>query len=77
MSEEETWDLETVYDEQIAPLMAQVIAICKAHRIPMIASIAYRGEDITSFCSTHLVFEGRDVEKYEKMRRIMLAGTEY
>ena len=29
---------EIVYDEQITPLMAQVIAICKQHGIPIVAS---------------------------------------
>lgn len=36
------YDLEDIYDEQIAPLMAQIIAICKQARMPMIASFAYR-----------------------------------
>ena len=32
----EQWTKEDVYDEQIAPLMAQIIAICKEHRIPLV-----------------------------------------
>ncbi len=37
----EPYDLELVYDEQIAPLMTQIIAICKANQMPMVASFAY------------------------------------
>ncbi|WP_175806908.1 hypothetical protein [Burkholderia cenocepacia] len=29
---------EQIYDEQISPLMTQVIAICKEHKIPIVAS---------------------------------------
>lgn len=36
------YELEHIYDEQIAPLMTQIIAICQEHGIPMIASFAYR-----------------------------------
>lgn len=31
---------EEIYDEQIFPLMAQVIEICKRHRIPMLFDVA-------------------------------------
>lgn len=29
---------EAIYDERISPLMTQIIAICKEHDIPMVAS---------------------------------------
>lgn len=35
------FDLEKVYDEEVSPLMKQVIAICKRNGIPMIAQFAY------------------------------------
>jgi hypothetical protein len=43
-----------VYDEEIAPLMAQIIAICKEHRIPLVAQFNYAAtdEDGPSFCTT-------------------------
>lgn len=31
---------EQIYDERIAPLMAQILDICKAHKIAMVASFA-------------------------------------
>lgn len=34
-------DKEKVYDEQIFPLMAKIIEVCKAHEIPMAATFQY------------------------------------
>jgi hypothetical protein len=54
-------DSEAVYDEQISPLMTQIIAICKRHRIPMLASFQYSGElDPSSpgMCTTRIPFAG-------------------
>jgi len=49
----EQWTKEDVYDEQIAPLMAQIIAICKEHRIPLVAQFNYAADDEgPSFCTT-------------------------
>ena len=66
------YDLEAIYDAEIGPLMAQIIAICKRHELPMIASFAYR---TGSFCSTVLHFDDRQVERFEQMQKILLAGT--
>ena len=41
------YDLEAVYDEQIAPLMAQVIELCQEHQLPVIASFCYRQHEAT------------------------------
>lgn len=59
------WDLESVYDEQINPLMKRIIAICKKHRMPMLASFAYAddgpdGEE--HYCSTALNWPGRETD---------------
>lgn len=48
-------DNEAVYDEQIHPLMAQIIAICKEHNIPMAATFQYGPADEDGnapFCTT-------------------------
>lgn len=37
-----SFDKESVHDNQIAPLMTQIIAICKEHNIPMLATFNYR-----------------------------------
>ncbi len=44
-------DKEGIYDEQISPLMAQIIAICKQNGIPVFASFVYAPE---KFCTTHI-----------------------
>ena len=36
---------EQIYDEQISPLMTQIIAICKEHGIPIVASFFTPGDD--------------------------------
>ena len=66
------YDLEAVYDAKIAPLMTQIIAICKRHELPMIASFAYRAG---SYCSTALHFNDRPVKRFERMQAVMFAGT--
>lgn len=38
------YDKEAVYDEQIAPLMAQIIAICKRDEIPVAAQFYLKEE---------------------------------
>lgn len=48
-------DKEDVYDEQIAPLITAIAAICKREGIPMAASFEYAPE---RYCST--VIPGAD-----------------
>lgn len=38
------YDAESVYDEQIQPLMAEIIEICKQHEIPMLATFQLNNE---------------------------------
>lgn len=45
------FDLEKVYDEEIHPLMAQIIEICKKHEMPMFATFEFANG---SFCTTLL-----------------------
>lgn len=60
-ADQKPFDLERVYDDEISPLMGQIIAICKRHRMPMLASFIFRrdkaGEVAT--CDTLLQFDGR------------------
>jgi hypothetical protein len=48
-------NMEKIYDEQISPLMQQIIDICKEHKIPMFAEVQFGPED---FCKTVLVWPG-------------------
>ena len=55
-AQERTWDKESVYDEQIAPLMTQIIETCKEHKIPMFASFQYsKVPGDAMFCTTALL----------------------
>lgn len=71
-------DKEAVYDEQIAPLMAQLLEICRREKIPMFASFQYADTKFctSALCTGHVVFdhyralgqsaeiEGINVDKY-------------
>lgn len=39
---DKTWDMEAVYDTEISPLMAEIIAICKRVKMPFVASFHYQ-----------------------------------
>lgn len=59
---ESLYNLESVYDEQISPLMQQIIEICNKHQMPMICSFAYEhdAEKGIGACTTILNgFDGR------------------
>ncbi|EMM4942295.1 hypothetical protein WAS47_002472 [Salmonella enterica] len=63
MSNIEIYNLESIYDEQISPLMH---AICKEHNMPMVASFAYENceEKGLGCCTTTLTFEGRSIKEF-------------
>jgi isochorismate hydrolase len=50
------WDEEKVYDEKIAPLMTQIINVCKEHEIPIVCTFQYgwSEEDDALLCTTVL-----------------------
>ncbi len=61
---EVVWSEEKAYDEKIQPLMAKILAICKEHRIPFLASfnIGYEGPaDGPFMCTSFISFEDRQV----------------
>lgn len=61
MSDSKSFDLESVYDEQIAALMTQIIAVCKEHHLPMFATFLYGSDeqDGETYCTTNLLFDDR------------------
>lgn len=71
------FDHEAVYDEQIAPLMTQIIAICKEHKIPMFASFLYSrlddDEGTNNFCTT-LVNEDPHSKELQRCNDIVHNG---
>ena len=63
---------ETVYDEQIDPLMKRIIALCKEHQIQMVASFALdqsQEDDSQVMCSTFI--EGKDWKAPAKLHKAM------
>jgi len=48
------FDKEDIYDNEISPLMGEIIAICKENNIPMVASFAYENceENGVGCCTT-------------------------
>lgn len=51
---EATQTREEVYDSKIAPLMAEIIAICKASKIPLIANFNLDNEGDGLQCTTYI-----------------------
>jgi hypothetical protein len=58
------YDKESVYDEKIAPLMHEIIKVCKAEGIPMLADFYLKSSDMTPeeqddmHCITYIPVEG-------------------
>lgn len=69
----EEFDLESVYDQQISPLMQQIINICKEHNMPVLASFAFANTENTGVacCTTALTFEGRLIKPYVEATKII------
>lgn len=63
-------DNEDVYDREIQPLMAKIIAICKEHNMPFVASFEFAAG---STCDSLLLPEGCD--KRLEMARNVIQGT--
>ncbi len=73
---EELFDLEAVYDSEIAPLMTQIIAICKKHSMPMFASFAFANteEEGWNYCTTYLHTDGRRPRSFAVASREVCGG---
>jgi hypothetical protein len=68
------FDKEKVYDEQINPLIKQIIEICEKNKIPGIASFCYKTTDgIDSFCTTFIPLAGEGLpDAFEDCRTRLL-----
>jgi hypothetical protein len=73
-----TFDLESTYDKEVAPLMAKLIDICKKHKLPMFATFLYANnpqEDGAGYCTTQLLFEERPIPKEMFKLNPMIRGN--
>ncbi len=71
----EEFDLEQAYDEQIAPLMARIIEICKQNKIPMAAEFLVRisqndEEDYRTTFMDHIKERGK-IEHMDRIREAL------
>lgn len=68
---------EAIYDEHISPLMAQIIALCKEHKINFAGQFSLGidpNEDETLWCATVLPMDQSDEEGFQRvkeLRRVM------
>ncbi len=67
---------EQIYDEQISPLMAEIIAVCKEHKIAFVASFAVPNDEDSDLRCTTALIESReesteDVEDFRKAVKIL------
>lgn len=72
MEEPEFFDCEDVYDNEISPLMRQIIEICNKHKIPMICSFAYENDEDRGLgqCTTLLNgHENRSIQRLQDANR--------
>lgn len=77
MSAPDPYDLEQVYDDEISPLMAQIIEICKRENMPMVASFQYaRDEDHVDDCCTSLIngLDGRYSRSFDHAHALIQRG---
>jgi len=76
METPQIYNKEDIYDSEISPLITQIIAICKKHKIPMIASFTYENDEEKGFgrCTTHLKYEGREDEVNHQAHGIIRGG---
>ena len=66
---------EQVYDEKIAPLMAQIIGICHEHNIGMVADFEIpNDEDQDLCCTSGTPGDGGQISRRHSLARSMLMG---
>ncbi len=68
-----SYDKEAVYDSEIAPLVAQILDVCKKHDLPLVLSVQYAAVDgVESYCSTTIPGSEPGL-MMERLRAVMLA----
>jgi hypothetical protein len=85
VSEEKTcareFDLESVYDDQIAPRIREIIAICTKHGLPMFANFqltsGHEADGAPMYCTTRIPADGEDQEKFDALQAIAEPRTPF
>jgi hypothetical protein len=70
----ESYDLEAVYDSEIAPLVAQIHEICRRIKMPYVASFAVRRDEAGEYdlCSSALAWADRRPNTYNQITRMLI-----
>lgn len=77
-SARENFDLERIYDDEVAPLVSQITAICTRHKMPTMASFFYKadGEGEGHLCTTLInSFDGRHVRILSEATAFIQEGS--
>lgn len=65
---------EQAYDAKIAPLITQIVGICREHGIAMVSSFAIPNDDDPNLrCSTHLA-DGDGAKPFEDAVRVIMGS---
>ena len=73
---DEHYDLEAVYESEIAPLISQVLAICTKYDIPFIASVQYgHNAEAWSMTSSWYFPDARTSPRYTAVRHALTNKT--
>ncbi|WP_124083789.1 hypothetical protein [Burkholderia gladioli] len=67
-------DKEQVYDEQISPLMAQILAIAKEHKIDFVASFSIPTEADSALRCTSCALERSAPREFEQALSLLRDG---
>ena len=68
------YDLEHVYNDQIAPLMAQIVAICWQYGMPLLVSCAYahdEAKDATRYYTTLVEINYRPLPEFRRAQAVI------
>jgi len=76
------YDKEAVYDEKIAPLMKQIIEVCKTEEIPLVASFYLQSADVNDVdgdmhAKTIIPAKDNMPEEYKKIKDILYPNYYY
>lgn len=73
-TEMQPYDLEAVYDAEIAPLMTRIIEICNRHKMPMLATFVYAHDETSHLCTTNLLRDDWTPQDVEAARHMIKEG---
>jgi hypothetical protein len=72
----ESYNKEAIYDEKIAPLMHEILQICKAEELPMIATFYLKSEDGSEqdegpmYCTSNILPKDNSPEHFYKLSEL-------